>query len=296
MSAALPSSNNDQNGEANGAAHSVPAEEPGAIREIGNGVYSLQTPSALSPSLWKDREAPAFELKFQISEEKARAVAAWAAQHLHLDPHADPALGHAYRVHGLYFDTPALDVFHRSPGYKRRKYRLRRYGANPLVFLEQKRKSEGKVAKRRVEVVEAELARLREAPTELDWAGQWFHRRINRRKLEPACLISYLRQAYFGHNVEGPLRLTLDRDVRSRPADGWTVAEVLDGVPRLTEQVLLELKYRKNLPALFKVLMQDFTLAPEPLSKYRLAIQALGRGGENGKLILPSPSREKDQE
>ena len=257
------------------------------IREVANGVYTLQTATSLSPSLWKDREAPAFELKFQIDEDRAQNVAAWAAQHLHLDPHADAALGNAYRVHGLYFDTPALDVFHRSPGYKRRKYRLRRYGANPRIFLEQKRKSDGKVAKRRVEVAHGELDRLREVPTDLDWAGHWFHCRINQRKLEPACLISYLRQAYFGHNAEGPLRLTLDREVRSRPAEGWSIAVVNGEAPLLSSHVLLELKYRKNLPALFKGLMQDFALVPAPLSKYRLAIQALGRGGANGRCLPP---------
>ena len=90
----------------------------GEIREVNNGFFALQAPASLSPSLWTDREAPAFELKFRLAEDKARAVASWAAAHLQLDPHADPALGNAYRVHGLYFDTPALDVFHRTPGYK----------------------------------------------------------------------------------------------------------------------------------------------------------------------------------
>lgn len=249
---------------------------PSDIREIANGVYTRELPS-LSPSLWKDREEPAFELKFQLSLDKAREVAAWAAEHLSIDPHCQPELDYAYHIHGLYFDTPALDVFHRSAGYKRKKYRLRRYGANALVFLEQKRKSAGKVAKRRVQVEEAELARLCDVPTYLDWHAAWFHRRITRRKLVPSCLVSYDRQAYFGHNAEGPLRLTLDRRVRTQNAERWMVEEVESGVPMLTDQILLELKYRRNLPALFKGLMQDLSLTPAPLSKYRLAIHALGR-------------------
>lgn len=272
---AIPSS--DRNGaDTNGK------YEPSEIREVANGVYSLQTPTSLSPSLWKDREAPAFELKFQVPEAKAVDIARWATEHLQLDPHAKPELGNAYRVHGLYFDTPALDVFHRSPGYKKRKFRLRRYGANPSIFLEQKRKSEGKVAKRRVEIAETDIDRLRAIPTDADWHAYWFHRRINARRLEPTCLISYLRQAYFGHNGDGPLRLTLDRGVRSLPAIGWSVVEVEGHAPELTDAVLLELKYRKNLPALFKAMMQDFALAPGPLSKYRLAIQTLGLANANG--------------
>ena len=246
------------------------------IRQIADGVFTRQAPTSLSPSLWNDREEPAFELKFQLDQEKARQIAHWAQRHLNLDPHAVPELGNAYHVHGLYFDTPALDVFHRSPGYKRKKYRLRRYGAGPLIFLEQKRKSAGKVAKRRIEVAEAELERLRELATDPAWLGSWFHRRITMRNLQPSCLISYQRQAYFGHNPEGPLRLTLDRNVHTQNSDRWTVEEIVDG-PRLTAEVLLELKFRRHLPGLFKGLMQDFGLEPGPLSKYRLAIHALGR-------------------
>ena len=256
------------------------------IRQIADNVFTRQAPgpTSLSPSLWNDREEPAFELKFQLDHEKARQIAQWAQQHLNLDPHAVPELGNAYHVHGLYFDTPALDVFQRSPGYKRKKYRLRRYGDTSFIFLEQKRKSGGKVAKRRIQVEEAELERLRELATDPAWLGSWFHRRITMRKLQPSCLISYERQAYFGQNAEGPLRLTLDRNVRTQNSDRWLVEEIVDG-PRLTEEVLLELKFRRHLPGLFKGLMQDFGLEPGPLSKYRLAIRALGRGNFAGESV-----------
>jgi VTC domain len=255
---------------------------PDSIREIGNHVFARGAPASLSPSLGNDHDVPAFELKFQLHEEQARQVAEWARQHLNLDPHALPELGNAYRVHGLYLDTSALDVFHRSPGYKRKKYRLRRYGSNAMLFLEQKRKSGGRVAKRRIEVEEAELDRLREIPTDLDWPGGWFHRRLSARKLQPSCFISYQRQAYFGQNPEGPLRLTLDRNLYSRNAERWTVEEVIDGMAMLPDRVLLELKYRRNLPAVFKALMQDVGLTPSPVSKYRLAIHALGRAAIAG--------------
>src|SRR5207249_4325435 len=106
-----------------------------------------------------------------------------------------PGLGNTYPVHGLYFDTPALDVFHRSPGYKRKKYRLRRYGAAASIFLEQKRKSSGKVAKRRTLIEAADLERLRSESHDPAWHGNWFHHRITMRRLQPSCWISYHRQA-----------------------------------------------------------------------------------------------------
>ncbi|MBM3995600.1 MAG: polyphosphate polymerase domain-containing protein [Planctomycetes bacterium] len=252
---------------ANGKLAATDASEPPATLES----------AALSPSLWKNREEPAFEIKFQLSQEQARQVALWAREHLQLDPHNRPELDDSYRIHGLYFDTPTLDVFHRSDGYKKKKYRLRKYGGNDSIFLEQKRKSGGKVAKRRVQVEHAELARLAVAPTDdLSWIGAWFHRRIAVRQLQPICLISYQRQAFFGQNAEGPLRLTLDRNIRAARAQEWTVAEVLDGLAMLSDSVLLELKFRRHMPGLFKGLMQDLSLTPGPLSKYRLAVEALG--------------------
>ena len=38
----------------------------------------------------------------------------------------------------MYCDTQALDVFHRTPGYRRRKYRVRRYDEAWDVHLERK--------------------------------------------------------------------------------------------------------------------------------------------------------------
>src|ERR1700719_890194 len=77
---------------------------PGDIREVALGVYTREVPASLSPSLWQNREEPAFELKFQLDQSQAREVADWAAKHLHLDPNGKPELGNAYRIHGLYFD------------------------------------------------------------------------------------------------------------------------------------------------------------------------------------------------
>ena len=85
-----------------------------------------------SPGLYRDAaETPAFEVKFLLSSAEAREVERRLRGRLAPDPHADPALGGAYRVTSVYFDTPALDVYRRSDGYRRRKYRVRRYGDAP---------------------------------------------------------------------------------------------------------------------------------------------------------------------
>lgn len=238
-----------------------------------------------SPSLSSsaDGAGPAFELKFLLDEARAREVEDWARRRLALDPHGDPALGGAYRTTSLYCDTPELDVYHRSPSYRRRKFRVRRYGAAPLAFLERKSKWGDRVAKRRTTVPEDELALLVNPLGLLSWPGHWFHRRLLARRLGPACRIVYQRTAYVGSCAEGPLRLTLDRRVRGILTGEWSLAPFEGGRPLLTGQVILELKFRLALPAPFKEVVTGLRLSPSAVSKYRLCREVWG---------VPSPLRE----
>src|SRR5262245_58191826 len=91
-------------------------------------------PAVLSPAL-QGAHGPAFELKFHVSNTDAATIEQWARQILAPDVHG---LDGRYSIRTLYCDTPALDVYHRSPGYRRSKFRLRRYGASEAVFLERK--------------------------------------------------------------------------------------------------------------------------------------------------------------
>ena len=45
------------------------------IREIADGVFAREAHAALSPSLWKNREEPAYELKFQVNRGQAHDLA-----------------------------------------------------------------------------------------------------------------------------------------------------------------------------------------------------------------------------
>jgi len=233
---------------------------------------------ALSPSLATSgpNGAPAYELKFLLDAAQARQVEAWAARHLALDPHADAARGNAYRIAGLYLDTPAWDVYHRRGMHKCRKWRLRRYAAAPGLFLERKSKAGDRVSKRRTSIPDAEVDWLKRPLPEPSWGGHWFHRRMILRQLQPALRICYDRLAHVGVSAEGSLRLTLDRDIRCAPAQGWNIGDFKDGLSLLRGQIILELKYRSSLPALFKRLLHDMGLNPRPVSKYRLGIHGWG--------------------
>jgi hypothetical protein len=232
----------------------------------------FESPSLAPP----EGVAPAYELKFLLDEAQAREVEDWVRARLALDPHGDPELGGAYRSVSLYCDTPDLDVYRRSPSYKRRKFRVRRYGSMSWAFLERKSKWGDRVAKRRTAVPTEELARLAHPMSLVDWPGHWFHLRLLARRLRPACRIEYVRTAYVGSSPEGPLRLTLDRKVRGLLTGEWRLDGLEGGLPLLTGKVILEFKFRSTLPLLFKGLVAELGLRPGTVSKYRLCREAWG--------------------
>jgi hypothetical protein len=215
-------------------------------------------------------------MKFLVDAAAAVRVEAWAARYLPLDVHADPTLGNAYRTVSLYLDTPALDVFHRVKPFRRRKFRVRRYGEAGDVFLERKTRKGDQVRKRRVAVPEGDLSLLNGIGSEATWTGSWFHECVLEGGLRPVCLVGYERVAYAGLSTEGPVRLTIDRHVRCLPAAGWHVSGVHNGLPLLEGQAILELKFRGALPTLFKLLLEEMALAPAAASKYRLGVRAWG--------------------
>jgi hypothetical protein len=219
----------------------------------------------------------AYELKFLIDENRAGAVLSWARQHMTLDPHVEPSLGDAYRIFSLYLDTPALDVFSRRGSTARSKFRLRRYGDESAIYLERKRKKRDCVEKRRVPVLEAEMALLQGPDTPPDWTGRWFHKRLRARRLQPICQVSYERAAYVAGDPKDPLRLTLDRQLGCVPATEWVAPSFHRGLDLLPGRRILELKYRGLLPVLFKQAIRDLCLSPAAVSKYRLSVEACKR-------------------
>src|SRR5207244_8097967 len=133
-------------------------------------------------------------------------------------------------------------------GYKRSKYRVRRYGTATQVFLERKTKGGDRVTKQRVGVLADELPLLVPPMALSTWPGLWFHHDVHELRLGPACRIAYQPTAFVGDGPEGPLRLTLDRHLRGVPAADWSVAPVADGRPLLTGRVIVEFKFRAALP------------------------------------------------
>jgi len=234
------------------------------------------------------------ELKFLVPTGTGTKILAWARERLSADPHAAGEFGDEYRTTSLYFDTQNLDVYHRRGSFKRSKYRVRQYGGTPTLFLERKLRTGAMVIKRRTAVVPDDLPRLRSDDSDPRWDGYWFHRRLDVRQLLPTCQVSYRRVARVGMTAHGPVRLTCDRDVRAQRVDA--VVFLPDGgAPVLDGHLILELKYRVEIPGLFKQLVEEFALEPLAVSKYRLSLEALDRSGERReRLRLHPPADQVD--
>lgn len=231
----------------------------------------------MSPSTdTREYRESACELKFLVSQATSESVREWARARLQPDPHSDGESGDGYRITSLYLDTHRFDVFHRRGSFGRSKYRIRRYGSGDIAFLERKLKTKGLLAKRRSTLQLSRLASLQDAIPVTDPDAFWFHRRLLARGLGPVCQISYRRTALFSITDLGPIRLTVDDDLRAVPVRRLAFGDLAEAVPILPDQRVLELKFRGDMPSLFKQLLLDFSLAPSAFSKYRHAARKLG--------------------
>ena len=189
-----------------------------------------------------------------------------------------PLRPNAYRTATVYFDTLEWAMYNQAPGYRGRKYRLRRYGDAAQAFVERKRKRRDQVRKRRSPAALTELSRL-ETPEDFPWPGAWFGVETRAFRLRPVCRVDYLRHAYFGAAAEGPARVTFDRDLHVAPADR-PCFDARAGRPLGLGGVIVEFKFQKALPALLRQWVVEFQLEPTKASKYRRGIDALGLRAE----------------
>jgi hypothetical protein len=226
------------------------------------------------------RETRAFanEIKFLVPRATGGGLRDWARRHLDPDPHGTGAFEDEYGISTIYFDSRQYDVFHRRASFGRSKYRIRRYDDGTEVFLERKLRRPGMLTKRRTLVAASLLTRLEESEV-APWPGAWFQRRLLLRQLRPVCEISYHRVARAGMAASGPIRLTLDDRLEVVRAERPAFGPRVEGVRLIEDMMVLELKYRSDVPALFKQLVEEFRLRPAPASKYRIGVAAIDPGG-----------------
>ena len=214
------------------------------------------------------------EVKFLVDSSLAPRIHEWMRANLQPDANGDGPFRDQYLTSTLYFDTASRDVFNRRGSYGRSKYRIRRYGVNPIIYLERKFRTDKLLVKRRTILPIDEIGRLEGDSADPQWTGCWFHRRLLVRRLQPLVQISYNRIARLGMSSTGPIRMTVDFDLRVLPLPDRAFIPGV-GLPLLDGRNVVELKYRVALPVMFKQFIADFRLEIQPVSKYRAGLMQL---------------------
>lgn len=239
------------------------------------------------------RAAPAalhfsrFEFKYVLDGARRAAVEAELRLYVDLDPHVRHLPEQVYFVRSLYFDDAALTAYHQKLDGRlaRAKFRVRTYGREPGAaprFLESKGRHDQQVFKHRAPIAaaadplaggDALVADLLEhtAPGRVrdEFACQVF-----RRKLRPIALVDYMRRPYVGRS-DPDFRLTFDSDLAAT-ATATLFPTPARPVPLLRGYTVMEVKFRRHVPAWFVRLLQTWQLRRVSLSKICTACEHLG--------------------
>ncbi|TWT79365.1 VTC domain protein [Planctomycetes bacterium CA13] len=222
------------------------------------------------------------ELKYLLDECQSQQVKLWAREHLETDAYCDPQLGDSYDIHTLYLDSSELDLYYRTGVIGKTKHRIRRYGCDPGLWIETKRKKKFVVKKNRTMVIDHELhPRVTASDPKLalqnesSWCGDWFLDRIANRQLQPSVQIYYRRFARTAVIGGESMRLTIDSDLQAMASSDWRVREHDSELMSAIDNVqILELKFHNHMPYLFKELLREFPLSMTSFSKYNAAVEA----------------------
>lgn len=182
----------------------------------------------------------------------------------------------------VYYDTPQYDLIRNSlqkPVYKE-KLRIRSYGIpdeTAPVFVESKKKWQGVVYKRRIQLTMQEgreYLNLRKTPgndsqirREIDYFLD-FYRPI------PRMFIAYDRIALFGKE-DASLRLTLDFNIRARGDDLDLTKGDRGKLLMERGDVLLEIKIAGAYPLWLSSLLSEYKIFQTSYSKYGNAYQQM---------------------
>ncbi len=188
-----------------------------------------------------------------------------------LDGHA---MGGAYRVRSLYFDTPGDRALREKlDGVNRReKFRIRTYNGNSsFIHLEKKSKLGGLCAKESAPLTAEEVRLL--IGGHWDWMPQdsrpllqELYTKMRTQRLRPKTIVDYTREAY----VYGPgnIRVTMDYGIRT----GLGSTDFLDHgsvtIPVPGSPIILEVKWDAFLPDTIRAAVALEGRRTAPYSKY----------------------------
>lgn len=255
------------------------------------------------------------EYKYLIPDDLLPTLREQIAPFVYLDPHGVGYEEVGYTVRSIYLDTADLRYYReKKAGIKvRRKLRVRgynQYEAGNWLFLEIKRKVEGKVSKNRAPLAVEDLQALFDtgdidhyiqtnehyAHAREDARRFFFH--VYRYGLRPTHMTVYEREAYLGR-FDATFRLTFDRDLRGGfyPSLGNLYDEA--GLRHvLPGHFVLEVKFNTRFPTWLRPILGQYDLRHRALSKYCTCAQAYEKQYDskvtvmaNATQVMPHPAK-----
>ena len=227
------------------------------------------------------------EKKYMMSPAQAEAFLSLVSGEIEPDeyPEAD--------IRSIYYDTPEYLVIQRSiekPLYKE-KLRIRDYGAGS-VFVELKKKFDGVVYKRRIEMTH-EACRLwldggksfdeayaahpldgREpSRTDMQIAGEVESFRRRFPGLSKAAVVDVFRRSWREIGTEDGVRITMDSNLRFEDLRNPS------GFKTLTDDIVMEVKVSGAYPLWLAHALSQLKIFPKSFSKYGNAYKMMSAGG-----------------
>lgn len=209
------------------------------------------------------------EQKYKISEKQYKEILKRLPKNIKMDQYG------LYTICNIYYDTPNDELIQKSlekPAYKE-KIRVRSYGTPKLdtkVFLEIKKKCNGIVNKRRIQLPLKEVYDYVEKGIKPNQSSQIVNELdyfLQKYDISKKIFIAYDREAFFDENDDG-FRLTFDRNIRSRDED--VRLENGDyGINLLNKgEFIMELKANGAIPMWLVKILSDLKIYPTSFSKY----------------------------
>jgi len=227
-----------------------------------------------------------YEMKYIISDSKARALARFIEPYLKLDHYSRLRPDGTYPIVSLYLDSPDLQLCRESlDGHKNRfKLRIRSYTDDPDYprFFEIKRRAGTIIIKNRTRVVtgQVSLASLLSRFSVFVQGYKGHEETLKQFRLYkdsinagPVARVRYLRRAYES-DTENRVRVTFDRQLAYNVGSAADVSLVGPGWQRhFINGVILEIKFTGRYPAWLSRMVECFELRQQSVSKYATSVK-----------------------
>lgn len=231
-----------------------------------------------------------YEYKYLVSNNLIDKIRSEISQFMELDSFAQKHSSGQYTVRSIYYDSPNFDCYReKHDGVKiRNKYRIRGYdqlSGESVAFLEIKHKNTNCISKSRAPILYSNLTKFLGSRQMDDYIlsfsengkekkdARKFLYHYHLKKLHPAILVIYDREAYWG-KFDNSLRLTFDKKLRSviypklKDLYNEDQAKIT-----MNNHFIFEVKFYGTLPSWIKTLITKYSLDRRALSKYTMSLE-----------------------